>query len=111
MKSIPLMCIALVILLISFPATIKSDYCLTVEPCLREIPKLSQWKTRCCTTWSKPVTTTLKTCACKLMKQKYNPPSPGPKVRPYGSGSVSDPMTQLLRACGIAREASEIFKC
>lgn len=88
----------------------KSD-CSKVDSCLREIPKFSQWKAKCCTPWSGPVTLKLTTCACKLMKQRYKPPIPGPNVRPYGSGGRSNPITQLLRACEIASEASERFKC
>ena len=37
------------------------------------------------------------------MKQRYKPPIPGPDVRPDGSGGRSNPITQRLRACEIAR--------
>ncbi|KAL0796629.1 hypothetical protein Bca101_068006 [Brassica carinata] len=72
MKLIPLMCIASVMILTSFPATIKSDCVKTIESCMRQEPKNSQWKTKCCTMWSGIVTPKTLACACRVKKNHFN---------------------------------------
>lgn len=73
MKTIPLMCIAFVILLTSFPATIKSnklaDVCKTsLDFCMREIPKNNHHKARCCEQHTGIQRPPSRSCYCILSK-------------------------------------------
>ncbi|KAF8083978.1 hypothetical protein N665_0741s0012 [Sinapis alba] len=94
MKLIPLMGIFFLVILTLFTATIKSECSKTAISCLKQVPKNNQWKTKCCTGWSGPVTSKSKACACQLNKQ-------------YTTRSI---FAQLLRACGLGG-ADERFKC
>ncbi|WZZ29522.1 hypothetical protein YC2023_012923 [Brassica napus] len=55
MKLISLMSIAFIIILTSFPATIKSQNCNeTVVSCSRRTPHNNQWRANCCRPWRVP---------------------------------------------------------
>ncbi|KAL0719058.1 hypothetical protein Bca4012_068382 [Brassica carinata] len=76
MKLIPLMCIVLVIMLTSFPATIKGDDChKTIQSCLRlepKEPKDNKWKTICCPIWKGPIPQEFLACLCRIRKNPFD---------------------------------------